>query len=167
MNMFLQTSICRSLEDVVFKWGNIMVLKIILTSSEGKGVVNAIGLVSATRLLSVSVSIKEEEKEEELVMCVYNSASLAGDSLRIEFIVNGLPAHLVDFGTFMKRPFCFLISLILPAGARLLLLLGAPSLPSGGGGVPSVLRRRRLIRVDVDGGWDARTAAASGAPVSN
>ena len=67
MNMFLQTSICNSLEDVVFKWGDIMVLNIILTSSEGRGVVNAIGLVSATSLLSVSVGITEEE-EEELVM---------------------------------------------------------------------------------------------------
>ena len=168
MNMFVETSICRSLEDVVFKWGNIMVLKIILTSSEGRGVVNAIGLLSETRLLSVSVGItKEEEEEEELVMSVYDSASLVGGSLRIAFIDNGLPAHLVDVGTFMKRPFCSLIALILPAGARLLLLLGAPSLPSSGGCVPSVVRRRRLVRVDVDGDWDARAAAASCAFVSN
>ena len=165
MNMFLQTSICSSLEDVVFKWGNKMVLKIILTSSEIRVVVNAIGLVSATRLLSGSVGITEEM--EELAMCVYDSASLAGGSLRIAFIVNGLPAHLNDVGTFIKRPFCSLIALILPAGARLLLLLGAPSLLSGSGCVPSVVRRRRLVRVDVDGDWDARAAAASGAPILN
>ena len=158
MNMFLQTSICNSLEDVVFKRDDIMVLKIILTSSDGRGVVKALGPVSATRLLSVSEGITEgDEEEEELVMCVYDSVSLAGGSQRIGFIVKGLPAHLVDVCTFIKRPFCSIIALILPAGARLLLLLGAPSLSSG---VPSVLRRRRLVRVDVDGDWDARTAAA-------
>ena len=168
MNMFLQTSICNSLEDVGFKWGDIMVLNIILTSSEGRGVVNALGPMLPTRLLSVSVGItREEEVEQELVMCVYDSASLAGGSLRIAFIVSSLPAHLVDDGTFMKRPFCSLIELILPAGTRFLLLLGAPSLPSGGGCVPSVVRRRRLVRVDIDGKWDARAAAASGEPVAN
>ena len=141
MNMFLQTSICRSLEDEVFKCGDIMVLKIILASSEGRGVVNALDPVSATRLLSDSAGIteEEEEKEEELVMCVHDSAPLAGGSLSIAFIVNGLQAHLDDVGTFMKRPFCSLIALILPAGALFLLLLGAPSLPSSGDGVPSVL----------------------------
>ena len=96
--MFLQTIICRSLEDVVFKWGDIMVLKITLTSSDGRGVVKALDLVSATKLLSVSVG----NTEEELVMCVYDSASLAGGSLRIASIVNGLPANLVDVGTFNK-----------------------------------------------------------------
>ena len=100
-------------------------------------------------------------------MCVIKSALLAAGSLRIAFIVSGLPAHLAVVGTFMKRPFCFLIALILPAGARLLLLLVAPSLPSGGGGVPFVIRRRRLDRVEVVGGWDATAAASSGAPVSN
>ena len=100
-------------------------------------------------------------------MCVYDSPSLAGGSLRIALIVNGLPADLDDVGTFMKRPYCSLIALILPAGARLLLLLEAPSLPSGGVCVPSVLRRRRLVRVDVAGDWDALAAAASGAPVSD
>ena len=65
MNMFLQTSICSLLEDEVFKWGNIMVLKIILTSSDGRGIVNAIGPVSATKLLSFSAGIPEEENNEE------------------------------------------------------------------------------------------------------
>ena len=150
-----------------------MVLKITFTSSDGRGIVNAKGLVSVSKLLSVIAGIPQadndddEEEKEELIMCVSESASLAVVSLGIAFIVSGLQAHLAVAGTFMKRPFCSLIALILPAGARLLLLLGAPSLPSGGGGVPSVIRRRRLVRAEVDGGWDARAAAASGAPVSN
>ena len=101
MNMFWQTITCSSLEDVVFKCGDIIILKIIVTSSDGRGVVKALDLVSATRLLSVSVGITEEEEEEELVMCVHDSAPLAGGSLSIAFIVNGLPAHLDDGGTFM------------------------------------------------------------------
>ena len=113
----------------------------------------------------LSVSAGDEEKEEELVMCVYASASLAGVSLSIVVIVSGLPAHLEEAGTFTKRPFCSLIALILPAGTRLL-LLWAPALPSGGG-VPSVLRRRRLVRVDVVAKWDAEAAAVSGAPVAS
>ena len=117
MNMFLQTSICSSLEANVFKWGNILVLKIILTSSDGRGVVKALGLVLAT-----SISAGIIEKDKELVMCVYSSESLAGGSLSNAFIVNGLPAHLDDAGAFMKRPFCFLNAWILPAGARRLLL---------------------------------------------
>ena len=137
-------------------------MKIILTSSDGRGVVKALGLVSAAMLLSVSVG--NVEKEEELVMCVYVSAALAGDSLSIAFIANGLPARLDDADTFMKRPFCSLGAWIVPAGARRLLLDRVPSLPSCG--ASSVRRRRRLVRVDVDGDWDAGAAAASGAPVS-
>ena len=64
----------------------------------------------------------------------------------------------------MKRPICSLGALILPAGARLLLVL-ALSLPSDGGGVPSVIRRRQLVRVDVDTDLDAEVAAITGAPV--
>ena len=93
-----------------------------------------------------------EEEEEELVMCVNKSASFACGSLRIAFIDNGVPAHLDVVDTFIKRPFCSLIALILPAGAQLLLLLESPSLPSGGNNVPSVIRRRRLFRVEIDGG---------------
>ena len=139
-------------------------MKISLKSSEGKGIVKALGEVPATMFLSVSAGDVEEE-EEELVMCVYASASLAGVSVSIVVIVSGLPAHLEETGTFTKRPFCSLGALILPAGTRLL-LLWAPALPSGGG-VPSVLRRRRLVRVDVDAEWDAEAAAVSGAPVSS
>ena len=147
-----------------------MELKITFTSSDGKSIVNATGPVSVSKLLSDIAGIPQadnEEEEEELIMCVSKSASLAVSSLRIVFIVSGLPAHLAVVGTFIKRPFCSLIALILPAGDRLLLLLGAPSLPSGFGGVPSVIRRRRLDRAEVDGGCDARAAAAFGAPVSN
>ena len=126
-----------------------MVLKITFTSSDGRGIVNAIGPVSVSKLLSVIAGIpqadNDDDQEEDLIMCVSESASLAVGSLGIAFIVSGLPAHLAVAGTFMKRPFCSLIALILPAGARLLLLLGAPSLPSGGSGVPSVIRRRRLV----------------------
>ena len=77
-------------------------MKIILTSSDGRGVVKALGLVSAAILRLVSVGNVVEEK---LVMCVYVSAALANGSLSIAFIANGLPAHLDDAGTFMKRPF--------------------------------------------------------------
>ena len=115
--------------------------------------------------LSVEVGEEEEDKEEEkLVMGVYASVSLASVSLPIVVNVNGLPAHLEEAGTFTKRPFCSLGALILPFGARLL-LLWAPALPSGVG-VPFVLRRRRLVRVDVDAEWDAEAAAVPGAPVS-
>ena len=85
-------------------------------------------------------------------------------SLRIVVISNGLQAHLDKICIFTKRPLCSLGALILPDGARLL-LLWAPALPSGGG-VPSVLRRRRLVRVDVDADLDAEAAAFSGPPVS-
>ena len=129
-------------------------MKIIVTSSDGRGVVKAIGLVSAT-----SVSSGITEKEVELVMCVYASASLMGGSLIIAFIANGLPARLDDAGSFMKRPFCSLGAWILPVGASRLLLDGIHSLSR-------VRRRRRFVRVDVDGDWDAGAAAASGAPVS-
>ena len=61
MNMFLQTRICSSLEDKVFKWDNIMIVKIILTSLDGRGIVNAICPVSATKLLSVCAGIAERE----------------------------------------------------------------------------------------------------------
>ena len=111
----------------------------------------------------LSVGVGDEE-EEGLVMCVYASVSLTGVSLRIVVIGNGLPAHLDKVGIFTNRPFCSLGALILPDGARLM-LLWSPALPSGGG-VPSVLRRRRLVRVDVDADWDAEAAAVSGAPVS-
>ena len=50
-------------------------MKIILIRSDGRGVVKALGLVSAAILLSVSVG---NVKKEELVMCVYVSAALAG-----------------------------------------------------------------------------------------
>ena len=63
--MFLQTSICSSLEDEFFKWGSIIVLKIILTSSDGRGIVNAIGPVSATKLLSVCAGIPEGANDDE------------------------------------------------------------------------------------------------------
>ena len=137
-------------------------MKISLKSSEGKGIVKALAEVPATMFLSVSAG--DEEEEEELVMCVYASASLAGVSLSIVVIVSGLPAHLKEAGTFTKRPLCSLGALILPAGTRLL-LLWAPALPSGDG-VPSVLRRRRLVRVDIDAEWDAEAVAVSGAPVT-
>ena len=136
-------------------------MKIILIRSDGRGVVKALGLVSAAILLSVSVG---NVKKEELVMCVYVSAALAGGSLSIAFIVNGLPAHLDDADTFMKRPFCSLSAWILPACARRLLLDLVASLPSCD--IPSVRLRRRFVRVDVDGDWDAGAAAASGVPVS-
>ena len=112
----------------------------------------------------LSVGVGDEE-EEELVMFVYTTVKLASVSLRIVVIVNGLPAHLEEAGTFTKRPFCSFGALILPVSARLFLLL-APAPPSGGGGVPSVLPRRRLVWVDVDTEWDAEAAAVSGAPVS-
>ena len=113
----------------------------------------------------LSVGVGDEEEEEGFVVCVYASVSLTSVSLCIVVIVNGLPAHLEEAGTFTKRPFCFLGALILPADV-LLLLLWASSLPSGGGDVPSVLRLRRLFRVDVEADWDAEAAAVSGAPVS-
>ena len=101
--------------------------------------------------------IEDEEEQQELVMCLFASASLTGVSLSIVVIVSGLPAHLEEAGTFTKRPFCSLGALILPAGTCLL-LLWAPALPSGNG-VHSVLRRRRLARVNVDAEWDAQVAA--------
>ena len=73
-------------------------MKISLKSLDGKGRVKAAGEVSATMFLSVSAS--DVEKEEELVMCVYASTSLAGVSLRILVIVSGLPAYLEEVGTF-------------------------------------------------------------------
>ena len=95
----------------------------------------------------LSVGVGDEE-EEGLGVCVYASVSLTSVSLRIVVIGTGLPAHLDKICIFTKRTFCSLGALLLPDGARLL-LLWAPALPSGGG-VPSVLRRRRLVRVDVD-----------------
>ena len=121
-------------------------MKISLTSSEGKVIVKALEEASATMFLSGGVGDKEEE--EKLVMGVYASVSLASVSVPIVVNVNGLTAQLEEAGTFTKRPFCSLCALILPVGARLL-LLRERALPSGGG-VPSVLRRRRLVRVDVD-----------------
>ena len=74
-----------------------MVLKITFTSSEGRGIVNAIGPVSVSMLLSVITVIPQEDidddEEEELIMCVSESASLAVGSLCIAFTVSGLPAH--------------------------------------------------------------------------
>ena len=70
----------------------------------------------------LSLSLSDEEEEEKLVMCVYASASLAGVSLRIGIIVNGLSVHLEEVGTFMQQPICSLGALILSAGARLLIL---------------------------------------------
>ena len=136
-------------------------MNISFTISEGKGIVKALGEASATMFLSVGVG---DEEEEELVMFVYTTVKLASVSLRIVVIVNGLPAHLEEAGTFTKRPFCSFGALILPVSARLFLLL-APAPPSGGG-VPSVLRRRRLVRVDVDAEFDAQSAAVLGAFVS-
>ena len=113
-------------------------MKISLKSSEGKGIVKALGEVSATMFLSVSAGDEEEdeEEEEELVMCVYASASLAGVSLSIVVIVSGLPAHLEEAGTFTKLPFCSLGALILPAGTRLL-LLWRPRFPPAAAFLPS------------------------------
>ena len=62
------------LEDEFFTWGTIMVLKITFTSSDERGIVNAIGPVSVSKLLSVIAGIPQEdidddEEEEELIMC--------------------------------------------------------------------------------------------------
>ena len=106
-------------------------------------------------MLATKFSVSGAEYEaEELVMCEYAFALLAGDLLRFVIVDNGLPARLDEVDAFIQRPFCSVGGMILPAGARRLLLNEPPSLRFIDG-VSYICRRRRLVRVDVDGDWNA------------